>query len=351
MNTKFSAIALSLICLMGCSSKNNFRSLDVEAFDKAISNPNTILIDLRSAADYAASHIANAVNIDANQAACEERLIALLPTDKPVALYAQGEGQCDSIARFLVEKGFETLILSPGFDGWGQANKEVTQEEVDLFKTVTGTPLKIYAVKHGSVKMQVGDKWVYVDPVTTAALPATDFSSMPKADLILVTHEHPDHYDSTAISQLTKEGTILITNPATHDRFATTSNVLKNGDTKVLFNSWSIKAVPAYNTSADKQQFHPQGRDNGYIVSIDNLHIYFAGDLEVIPELKDVSNIDIAFLPCNLPYTMNPEQLAEAANIIKPKVLFPYHYGETDLDQVAKLLDGSGIDVRIRRYK
>ena len=124
-----------------------------------------------------------------------------------------------------------------------------------------------------------------------------------------------------------------------------------NGDFLELPNGWTVDAVPAYNNSPEKLQFHPKGRDNGFVLTIESMRIYIAGDTEDIPEMADIKDIDVAFLPCNLPYTMTPEQCSHAAQMIKPAVLFPYHYGQTDIQQVVKLLEGSGIDVRIRDYQ
>ena len=220
----------------------------------------------------------------------------------------------------------------------------------DVFKTEGGTTVKMYCIKHGSVRMQVGEKWIYVDPVTTAVKPETDYSTLPKADYILVTHEHFDHLDSVAINQLTKEGTQLITNARCHELLGGKGLVMKNGDV-LAQNDFDVEAVPAYNNSPEKLQFHPKGRDNGFVLTIEGMRIYIAGDTEDIPEMADIKDIDVAFLPCNLPYTMTPEQCAHAASMIKPTVLFPYHYGQTDIQQVVKLLEGSGIDVRIRNYQ
>ena len=221
----------------------------------------------------------------------------------------------------------------------------------DVFKTMNGTTVKMYCIKHGSIRMQVGDKWIYVDPVTTAVKPETDYSTLPKADYILVTHEHFDHLDSVAINQLSKEGTELITNARCHEILGGKGKVMANGDFLELPNGWTVDAVPAYNNSPEKLQFHPKGRDNGFVLTIEGMRIYIAGDTEDIPEMADIKDIDVAFLPCNLPYTMTPEQCSHAAQMIKPAVLFPYHYGQTDIQQVVKLLEGSGIDVRIRDYQ
>lgn len=351
MRTKFSVLALMLCCLMGCATKNQFQSVDVKTFATMASDPTTIVVDLCNDAEYLFGHIGNAIHLDAQDSDFFDKVCAILPKGSKVALYCYDGTVSSDVASQLTDKGYQCSVLEGGINAWASVDSVMVSEEEDFFATAHGTYIRLYAVKHGSVKAQIGDKWVYVDPVTEGALPETDFSLMPKADLILVTHDHFDHYDSVAIAQLSKEGTVLVTNPATQERYATDGEVMKNGDVKTLFDSWTLEAVPAYNTTPDKQQFHPRGRDNGYILTVDGFRIYFAGDLEVVPELQDVKNIDVAFLPCNLPYTMTPEQLAEAAKIIMPKTLFPYHYGETDMQQVLTLLAGSGIDVRIRQYQ
>ena len=126
--------------------------------------------------------------------------------------------------------------------------------------------------------------------------------------------------------------------------------VMMNGQT-FLFDDLRVEAVPAYNTTEGHLQFHPKGRDNGYILTLDGLRIYVAGDTEDIAEMADIKDIDIAFLPCNQPYTMTTEQLARAAKVVKPKVLFPYHYGQTDVSNIPSLLKDEAIDVRIRHYE
>ena len=127
--------------------------------------------------------------------------------------------------------------------------------------------------------------------------------------------------------------------------------VMSNGDVLQITKKMEVEAVPAYNTTEGRQQFHPKGRDNGYILTIDGLRIYFAGDTEDIPEMAEIKDIDIAFLPCNQPYTMTTEQLVKAAKTIKPKVLFPYHYGQTDVSMIQAQLINERIDVRIRHYE
>ena len=221
--------------------------------------------------------------------------------------------------------------------------------QMDTFKTQEGKEVTITAIKHASLRVQYDGLEIQVDPVAKYA-PETDYSKFSKADVILVTHEHFDHFDRDAIAALRKDGSQVIANPAVKKMLGS-GTALTNDESRVLAKGIKLDAVPAYNTTPDHTQFHPKGRDNGYVLTIDGLRIYIAGDTEDIPEMSALKDIDVAFLPCNQPYTMTPEQVAKAARTIKPKVLFPYHYSQTPIKQVADLLAGSGIDVRIRNYQ
>ena len=223
------------------------------------------------------------------------------------------------------------------------------ETQIDTFKTKGGMEVVITAIKHASLRIQYDGLEIQVDPVAEYA-PATDYSKFPKADVILVTHEHFDHFDRGAIAALTKDGTEVIANPAVR-KMLDSGVAMTNGEGRVTVKGVKLDAVPAYNTTPGHTQFHPKGRDNGYVLTIDGLRVYIAGDTEDIPEMAKLKDIDIAFLPCNQPYTMTPEQVAKAARTIKPKVLFPYHYSQTPIKRVAELLAGSGIDVRIRNYQ
>jgi len=166
-----------------------------------------------------------------------------------------------------------------------------------------------------------------------------------------VTHEHPDHFDEMAIARLRGTQTAVYLNRNTQERLHGSNVVMKNGDSLRIGEGVWLWAVPAYNTTEGREQFHPKGRDNGYILQLDGLRIYIAGDTEDIPEMANLKKIDIAFLPCNQPYTMTPDQLVKAAKSFMPKVLFPYHYSDTRINMVLMKMVGSGIDVRIRDYK
>ena len=222
--------------------------------------------------------------------------------------------------------------------------------EVDVFTTPGGKSVEFHALVHASIRIVYNGWQIYVDPVTKLGQRTIDYTAMPKADGILVTHEHGDHFDQEAIQLLSHDNTYFVTNRRCADMYGSGYTV-SNGDDIRATEDIRLQVVPAYNTTPGREQFHPKGRDNGYILTLDGLRIYIAGDTEDIPEMEDIKDIDIAFLPCNQPYTMTTDQLVRAAKIIKPKVLFPYHYGQTDVSGLPALLQSEGIDVRLRHYE
>ena len=221
--------------------------------------------------------------------------------------------------------------------------------EVDEFTTASGNTVKFHALMHACIRIQYDGKEIQIDPVSKLGNRTVNYADMPKADYIFVTHEHGDHYDAGALKLLSGDKTQLVMNKRCADMYGS-GKVMVNGD-KLQLGDIAVEAVAAYNSTPGREQFHPKGRDNGYILTIDGLRIYIAGDTEDIPEMSAIKDIDIAFLPCNQPFTMTPEQLIRAAKVIKPRVLFPYHYGQTDLSGVPAALKGTGIDVRIRHYE
>ena len=226
----------------------------------------------------------------------------------------------------------------------------VAAASTDAFEAPNGKTVAFTCIKHASIRIQYDGLEIQIDPVGAKCEPATDYARFPKADLILVTHEHFDHFDRDAIAALRKEGTAIYANPAVQGMLGD-GTALRNGERAQVREDVSIEAVPAYNTTPGREKFHPKGRDNGYVLTLGGFRIYLAGDTEDIPEMADVKDVDVAFLPVNQPYTMTPEQAARAAKTVQPKVLFPYHYSQTPIQKVADLLAGSGIDVRIRDYR
>lgn len=223
-------------------------------------------------------------------------------------------------------------------------------QKVDEFTTKNGKKVTITCIKHASIQINYDGTEIQIDPVGTGIKPETDYAQFPKANIILITHEHKDHFEREAIYCLRTPATTVYSNNAVYNIFRN-SLPLANGDSVTYRSDITLKAVPAYNTTEGREKFHPKGRDNGYVLSLDGLRIYIAGDTEDIPEMAELTDIDIAFLPCNQPYTMTVDQLVKAAKTIKPKVLFPYHYSNTPIGQAVLKLAGSGIDVRIRDYQ
>lgn len=213
----------------------------------------------------------------------------------------------------------------------------------DTIKTPSKQDVIITFIKHGSLMLTYNNQTIQIDPVSAYA----DYGTFPKADFIFVTHEHADHLDAKAIQALTKENTLLVLNASSQQKLEK-GKVMKNGDKLKISKNLTVEAVPAYNTTPGREKFHPRHRDNGYVLTLNGLRIYIAGDTEDIPEMKKLKNIDIAFLPVNQPYTMTVVQAANAASIIQPKIMYPYHFGNTDIKELADALKHSGIDVRIR---
>ncbi len=220
--------------------------------------------------------------------------------------------------------------------------------EKDIIKTSEGD-LEITFIGHASLMMKHGARIIHVDPFGKLA----DYAGFPKADLILVTHEHFDHFDPAAITKLSKPGTAVVLSGNCEGKIAG-AVMMANGDVKTVAGI-KIEAVPAYNIvnkRGDGQPFHPKGVGNGFILKLGDKRIYVAGDTENTPEMKALKNIDCAFLPMNLPYTMTPEMVADAAKAFKPKILYPYHFGETDTSGIIELLKASPeTEVRIRKMQ
>ncbi|MFH1241496.1 MAG: MBL fold metallo-hydrolase [Pseudomonadota bacterium] len=220
--------------------------------------------------------------------------------------------------------------------------------EKDSVKTNSGN-LDIIFVGHGTLMFSFGGKVIHIDPWSRLA----DYSKMPKADIILITHEHQDHLDLKALGSIRTEKSLVVLPQNCLSRVGD-GIVMNNGDVKTI-GGLRIEAVPAYNIVHMRSEgvpFHPKGAGNGYVITFGDKRVYIAGDTENTPEMKKLEDIDIAFLPMNLPYTMTAEMVADAAKAFRPKVLYPYHYGITDTSEIVRLLkDVQGLEVRIRNMK
>ncbi|HWK68003.1 MAG TPA: MBL fold metallo-hydrolase [Rhizobiaceae bacterium] len=215
---------------------------------------------------------------------------------------------------------------------------------------VQGGQLVIHPVSHASLVLVAGDTVIYADPVGEASA----YQSFPPPDLIVITHEHSDHFNADTLSALVGEKTKLITNPAVFEKLPEKlrgiASPLANGE-KTEAAGIAIEAIPAHNTTPERLQYHPKGRDNGYILTLAGARVYLAGDTEDIPEMRALKNIALAFVPMNLPYTMTVEQAASAVNEFKPKVVYPYHYNGSDVEQFKRLVEQGGGEIEVRLAK
>lgn len=245
-----------------------------------------------------------------------------------------------------LKAGFAVALVVVMWSGYSMAGGRNTMEK-DTIKTSAGD-LEITFVGHGTLMFRLGGTVMHVDPVSNEG----DYSAMPKADIVLVTHEHPDHLDARAISEVIKDGTILLLPEACAEQLGK-GNVMRNGDVHMV-GGIRIEAIPAYNVVHKRpsgEPFHPKGRGNGYVITFGDTRVYVAGDTENTPEMKALRDIDVAFLPMNLPYTMDPKMVADAAKAFEPTVLYPYHYGNTDTSELVRLLEGEPVEVRVRQMQ
>lgn len=219
--------------------------------------------------------------------------------------------------------------------------------ETDCFKTADGSSLQITFIKHACLILSFNGQIIYTDPVSTFA----DFTTLPKADVILITHEHKDHLDPKAIAELEKPTTLIISNKSSYE-IIKRGIWMKNGDQLSPYPWLTIKAFPAYNITLDRMVYHPKNRDNGYILLLGGSKIYISGDTEDIPDMKNLKDIDIAFISVNQPYTMTTQQAANAIKMIHAAIVYPYHYSDTNLSPLENNPDlAKYSEVRIRQLQ
>ena len=223
----------------------------------------------------------------------------------------------------------------------------LTAQAADKIKTAKGD-LEVHPVRHGTVVFKWNGKTVFVDPVGGAA----PFKAYGVPDLVLVTDIHGDHFNKGTLEAIVKDKTVVITPEAVAalapEGLKKRITILANGKLVEKLGV-KIEAVPMYNLTAARLRFHNKGRGNGYVMTFGGKRVYVSGDTEDIPEMRALKNIDAAFVCMNLPYTMTPEQAADAVREFKPKVVYPYHYRGSDTAQFKKLV-GDASEVRLRDW-
>ncbi|MBR0332170.1 MAG: MBL fold metallo-hydrolase [Alistipes sp.] len=209
-------------------------------------------------------------------------------------------------------------------------------------------PVTFTFFKHASFAIQIGERHIYNDPVLQYA----EYARLPKADLVLVTHSHYDHLDRAAIDDVTTTKSLIICDQTSAEVFDGEAIAMKPGIKAQPWEGLIVEAVAAYNTTEGHTDFHPKAREDcGYVLELGTgLRIYIAGDTELTPEMCALKDIDVALLPVNQPYTMTVDQAIEAIKAIRPKIFYPYHYGEveevTDIERLKRELEGV-TDVRV----
>ena len=337
----FAAILMSLTA---CG--NSYKNLDIDEFEKMTADGAIAIVDVRTAEEYAAGHLRWASNCDWYSPDFISQLEASFPKGTQLAIYCRSGKRSAAAAKKLTKAGYKVYNMLGGYLAWNEAGKPTTTYVAETFFTDDGAPVALTLIKHGTLAISYDGKTIQVDPISGLGKPTDYATEFPKADAILITHEHVDHLDADAIDALYEDGkTTIITNASCAGKLGRGTS-LANGESTSLFDGILVDAVPAYNYTEGHTMFHPKGRDNGYILTMDGLRIYIAGDTEDIPEMADTKDIDVAFLPVNQPYTMTVEQCANAARAISPKVLIPYHFSDTDLSALPDLLPGIKVLLR-----
>lgn len=215
----------------------------------------------------------------------------------------------------------------------------------DEFQTASGV-VRITPVRHASAVLEAGGQVLCLDPWSEG-----NYDGLPQADVVLITDTHQDHMDPKALQKVRKANAPVI-GPEAVAAALPGVTVLRYGESRQI-GPWKIEAVAAYNLKrgpSEGKLYHEKGRGNGYVITYGGKRFYFSGDTEGIPEMRALKNIEAAYVCMNLPYTMTPEEAAEAVRAFHPRVAIPYHYRGSDLSAFEKALAGSGIEVRIRDW-
>ncbi len=350
-------IIMSLMATLGltasCAAQENIKTVGPQEFAELVkADSSAVVLDVRTEKEYTEGHLPQAVNIDYLKEETFAQEIATLDKTKSYYVYCRSGRRSHSAAVKMQALGLQVVDMDGGWLAWTEAGMPTITDDgrqavaKETFTTKGGKQVVIGLIKHGSLSMSYEGYEIQIDPVASYGKP-TDYAAMPKADLILVTHEHADHLDAQAIDMLTKEETVLYLNERSYNKIQK-GEVLHNGDNRTVGKGILLSVVPAYNTTPGHLQYHPKGVGNGYVLEFDGLRVYVAGDTEDIDEMAQLKDIDVAFLPVNQPYTMTVEQAVRAARTIHPRVLIPYHFSETKVEQIKLQLADTDIDVRLR---
>ena len=336
---------MSFVSFTSCNC-NNWTDLTPDEFEKSYIADGTVTIDVRTADEFAQGHLYHAVNIDWQKDGFMDEIKENFNTTLTLAIYCRSGKRSAAAAQALSDAGYKVLNLTGGYTAWTEAGKMTNSYQVEYIPAGGGNaPLVITLIKHGSLEFAYKGMSIQVDPVSGYGKNTDYAKEFPKADAILITHEHGDHLDKNAITALSSDKTEIILNAKSQQQIGL-GRVLANGEFCTLFPvGISVWAVPAYNTTPGREQFHPKGNGNGYLLSfLGSLSAYVAGDTEDIPEMVDIPKIrpamriSVAFLPVNQPYTMTVDQCVNAAKMVNPEVLIPYHFSQTDLSGLADRL-------------
>lgn len=356
---------IATLIMTGCSIKATTTGVEVlrpiEFRTKLSEDANAYLLDVRKPEEFRTGHLkgAHMLNWLDNDGFKEEA--ENLDKSKTIYVYCRSGRRSNEAANYLSKQGYNVVDMDGGILAWEEnklpivTESDLTSTQIesqgishDSFTTKNGHEVKIHFIKHASLILEADGKLVYIDPTEIFG---NDFSKLPKADAVMVTHEHHDHFDPKAIEAVSNPETRLICNGRVAE-LAANGEAMAPGDTVELF-GLKVTATPAYNTTEGHLQFHPKARkDVGFLYVIDGLRIYVAGDTEDIPEMSSLKDIDIAFLPVNQPFTMTPQQAVRAIDMINPKIVYPYHFGETNLDPIVEAFkDNDYIEVRIKELQ